>query len=422
MSKIEEMLKRFDLENQIIAAPLSEYFDMYSGMSAVTLKWQDTGNCKFIDYMNVYMHRRVDVKALHNATVKSQNQTILQKGDVLFTVASEVPDECAIAGEIEEDFGERVFLDDHLFCLRLKRGMSDKIAKGYLKYAFNAFDFRSQVKKAVRGVTRFYVAKEDFMKLHLSLPPRPVQDEIVKALDAMDAAVKALEEERAARQEQFEAVREKEMIECCSANVERISLSEMGEFFSGLAGKSKDDFVEGNAKFLSYMDVFVNSAAPTDVANFVRVMPGERQNQLQVGDIVFTGSSETKDEAGMTCVIQTEFAEPVYLNSFCFGLRPNVSVQMKPEFAKYVFRSVVVRNQIIRASNGVTRFNVSKEALKKVQIPIPSVAVQKKIAAQLDAFAAVVAAQDEEVAARREQFAGWLEKLMKFDAREVAVA
>ena len=262
----------------------------------------------------------------------------------------------------------------------------------------------------------------DTDNLFVPLPPRPIQDEIVKALDAMAAAVKALEKERAARQEQFEAVREKEMIECCSANVERISLSEMGEFFSGLAGKSKDDFVEGNAKFLSYMDVFVNSAAPTDVANFVRVMPGERQNQLQVGDIVFTGSSETKDEAGMTCVIQTEFAEPVYLNSFCFGLRPNVSVQMKPEFAKYVFRSVVVRNQIIRASNGVTRFNVSKEALKKVQIPIPSVAVQKKIATQLDAFAAVVAALDEEIAARREQFAGWLERLMKFDAREVAVA
>lgn len=34
--------------------------------------------------------------------------------------------------------------------------------------------------------------------------------------------------------------------------------------------------------------------------------------------------------------------------------------------------------------------------------------------------AAVVAALDEEIAARREQFAGWLEKLMKFDTKEVA--
>lgn len=291
---------------------------------------------------------------------------------------------------------------------------SDEVSLRYLYFSMQV------IKYVPVEHTRQWIEK--YSKFEIPIPPRSVQDEIVKALDAMDAVVKSLEEERAARQEQFEAMREKEMIECCGANVERIPLSEMGEFFSGLTGKSKDDFAEGNAKFLSYMDVFVNSAAPTDVASLVRVMPEERQNRLQVGDIVFTGSSETKDEAGMTCVITNEFAEPVYLNSFCFGLRPNSSVQMKPEFAKYVFRSTAVRNQIIRAANGVTRFNVSKEALKKVQIPIPTVSVQKKIAAQLDAFAAVVAALDEEIAARREQFAGWLEKLMKFEMKEVAVA
>ena len=49
MSKIEEMLKRLNLGHQIIAVPLNEYFDMLSGMSGGTLKWQETGNCKFID-------------------------------------------------------------------------------------------------------------------------------------------------------------------------------------------------------------------------------------------------------------------------------------------------------------------------------------------------------------------------------------
>lgn len=49
----------------------------------------------------------------------------------------------------------------------------------------------------------------DTDNLFVPLPPRPVQDEIVKALDAMDAVVKALEEERKARFEQFEAMRDK---------------------------------------------------------------------------------------------------------------------------------------------------------------------------------------------------------------------
>ena len=66
--------------------------------------------------------------------------------------------------------------------------------------------------------------------------------------------------------------------------------------------------------------------------------------------------------------------------------------------------------------------SVDMGKFKQFPIPLPSLSVQKKIAAQLDAFAAVVAALDEEIAARREQFAGWLERLMTFDAREVAVA
>ena len=49
----------------------------------------------------------------------------------------------------------------------------------------------------------------DWTRQMIPLPPRPVQDEIVKALDAMDAVVKALEEERKARFEQFEAMRDK---------------------------------------------------------------------------------------------------------------------------------------------------------------------------------------------------------------------
>ena len=44
--------------------------------------------------------------------------------------------------------------------------------------------------------------------------------------------------------------------------------------------------------------------------------------------------------------------------------------------------------------------------------------VQDEIIKSLDAFSAVVTALDEEIAARREQFAGWLGKLMEF--REAA--
>ena len=49
----------------------------FSGMSGVTNKWAETGNCRFIDYMNVYRNMRVDVKRLEFATVKCTRQVLL---------------------------------------------------------------------------------------------------------------------------------------------------------------------------------------------------------------------------------------------------------------------------------------------------------------------------------------------------------
>ena len=56
--------------------------------------------------------------------------------------------------------------------------------------------------------------------------------------------------------------------------------------------------------------------------------------------------------------------------------------------------------------------------MKKIELLLPPLAEQKQISAKLDAFMSVVTALDEEIAARREQFAGWLEKLM--EVREAA--
>lgn len=411
MSKIDEMLKRFDLENQIIVVTLNEYFEMFSGMSAVTLKWQDTGNCKFIDYMNVYMHRRVDVKALHNATVKSQNQTILQKGDVLFTAASEVPDECAIAGEIEDNIGERVFLDDHLFGLRLKKEASDKICKGYLKYAFNAFGFRSQVKKAVRGVTRFYVAKEDFMKLYLSLPPRPVQDEIVKALDAMDATVKALEEERAARQEQFEAVRERIWDRCETL----VPLSEIAtEFYRG-AGILRTQVTETGIPCVRYGEIYTQyQTSFTECKSHTRLEFVSSPKWVKTGSLIFAITGEKVEEIA-PCV--------AYLGEeqcLAGGDTAVMEHNQNPSYLAYALMTTEAQRQKSRGKVKGKVVHSSIPDLKKVKIPLPEKSVQDKIASGLDAMRAVVAALDEEIAARREQFAGWLEKLMTFKMKEVA--
>jgi len=73
---------------------------------------------------------------------------------------------------------------------------------------------------------------------------------------------------------------EKLMTELCPNRVEFKTLSELGSFYGGLTGKNKNDFSDGNAKFITYMNIFSNIAVDTDIKDFVKV--GENENQKQV--------------------------------------------------------------------------------------------------------------------------------------------
>ena len=112
-------------------------------------------------------------------------------------------------------------------------------------------------------------------------------------------------------------------------------MKELGIFYGGLSGKTKNDFENGNAKFISYMNVYSNDAINIDVTDKVLIGDNEKQNKIQYGDIIFTGSSETKDDCAMTSVLTDKCAEDLYLNSFCFGFRFSDTSLFVPQFSKH---------------------------------------------------------------------------------------
>ena len=203
--------------------------------------------------------------------------------------------------------------------------------------------------------------------------------------------------------------------ELCPDGVEYKHLFEIGSFFGGLSGKSREDFVDGNVKFISYMNVYSNIAVNLRILDFVRVGLNERQNPVQFGDILLTGSSETVEECGFSSVITEKPNEPIYLNSFCFGLRLYKPNLLLPSFSKYLFRSSEVRKQIIRTASGVTRFNVSKKKMEQVLIPLPPLPVQEEIVRILDKFTALEAELEAELEARKKQYEYFLDWLLEAD-------
>ena len=204
----------------------------------------------------------------------------------------------------------------------------------------------------------------------------------------------------------------------CPDGVEYKKLGELGVFYGGLSGKTKDDFSNGNAKFISYKNVFYNLSLNIDTDERVKIVEGEKQNTIQYGDILFTGSSETPDECGMSSVLTQKTDEKLYLNSFCFGFRLHNSELFCLDFLKHLFRSNELRTQIGKTASGTTRFNVSKKRFAEVLIPILPLEVQKQIADILDRFNTlttdITAGLPAEIEARRKQYEYYRDQLLTF--------
>lgn len=155
-------------------------------------------------------------------------------------------------------------------------------------------------------------------------------------------------------------------------------LGEIGTTLNGLTGKTKEDFGDGKP-FVQYTQIFNSSKLNTNDFGFVNITSEDNQTKLNFGDILFTTSSETPHEVGMSSVLLEEIDE-LYLNSFSFGFRPNDLKKLVPSFAQYLFRSNNVRRNIIKLAQGSTRYNMSKLAFMKQTILLPVEDEQTKIA------------------------------------------
>ena len=148
----------------------------------------------------------------------------------------------------------------------------------------------------------------------------------------------------------------------------------MGETYAGLSSKSKEDFGHGEAEFVPYMNVFTNPIA--DVAMTEAIEIDDRQAKVKNGDVLFTTSSETPEEVGMSSV-WLKNGSNTYLNSFCFGFRASESINSY--YLAYMLRSSGVRRKIVFLAQGISRYNISKKKMMEIKVPMPISAEQRQL-------------------------------------------
>ena len=155
---------------------------------------------------------------------------------------------------------------------------------------------------------------------------------------------------------------------------EQRKLGDMGSTFTGLSGKTKEDFGHGDAQFITYMNVFSNPVANLEMTEAVEI--DANQNSVKKGDVFFTTSSETPEEVGMSCVMP-ENKDNIYLNSFCFGYRPTEKFDL--DYLAYVLRADSFRKEMTFLAQGISRYNISKNKVMEVSIPVPNLEEQTMI-------------------------------------------
>ena len=132
---------------------------------------------------------------------------------------------------------------------------------------------------------------------------------------------------------------------------------------------------------MTYMNVFTNPVSDSDRVEAVEI--DKSQNSVQYGDVFFTTSSETPEEVGMSSV-WLENADNTYLNSFCFGFRPTEKID--PYYMAYMLRSEAVRKKIIYLAQGISRYNISKNGVMQIEVPLPDMAEQRLVGKYFKGF------------------------------------
>ncbi|BEC26816.1 TPA: restriction endonuclease subunit S [Escherichia coli] len=339
---------------------------------------------------------------------------LLKKGDFLFNTRN-TPDLVGKSAVWDEDY--TATFDNNINRIVFNK----KVYTNFIAYYLNTGKGKSAIQSLPAGSTSVAaIYWKDLKNIQLLLPSLGEQQKIVQILSTWDKSIvvtgKLLtnsHRQKKALMQQLLTGKKRLLDENgvrFSGEWEYTIFGNLGDTYTGLTGKTKEDFGAGKP-YIPYINIFKNSRIDIQNLEYVQVNDDERQSVVKYGDIFFTTSSETPEEVGMSSVLLEEVSE-VFLNSFCFGFRLNNFETLIPKYARYLFRSEHVRRQISTLGQGATRYNLSKRQLIKLELKLPCVEEQQKIAAVLSAADAEISTLEKKLACLRDEKKALMQQLL----------
>ena len=204
--------------------------------------------------------------------------------------------------------------------------------------------------------------------------------------------------------------------------VRHFKLGDLFDFRNGLS-KGKEYFGEGTP-FIKFTDVFnKRSLRKKDLTAKVECSESEKQTlKVQRGDVLFTRTSETREDVGWASVMLDDIEECVF-NGFSIRATPKTN-NLLPEYCAYCFTTKEFRRYVASHCSFTTRASLTGGVLSEYELPVPGIEHQKWIAGILDKFDSLCNDLSDglpaEIEARQKQYEYYRDKLLSFKRKDEA--
>jgi len=364
---------------------VSELLDFYSTNS---LSWEQleygTKAMMNLHYglIHVGLPTMVDLTRDNLPNIKEDNMPknfeLCKEGDVAFADASEDTNEVAKPIEFFDLAGKNIVCGLHTIH---GRDNKNKTVIGFKGYAFSSSAFHNQIRRIAQGTKIYSISTKNFSECFIGIPSKVEQTKIATLLRLIDERI-ATQNKIIEKLESLIKGLNDSLYKRYDDSI-RTTFAKLGYSYSGLSGKSAEDFGTGKP-FITYLNVYSNNVVNENDYQYVRIGEGEKQNVVQYGDVLFTLSSETPEEVGIGTVYLGH--DEVYLNSFCFGIHIVNEKQAYPPYLSYYVSSTPFRKFIYPFAQGSTRFNLCKADFERASITLPSLDNQKRIYSVLNSI------------------------------------
>lgn len=403
MSRIDDLIAEY-CPDGVKHQTLGEIGEFIRGNGIQKRDFQDSGfGC--IHYGQIYTYYGLfadHTKSFIDPNLAEKRKKAY-KGDLVIATTSENEEDvckaCAWLGE------EPIAISGDAYIFRHHQNPK------YISYCFQSELFQSQKKKYITGTKVLRVNGDAMAKIHVPVPPLPVQEEIVRILDSFSSLEAELEAELEARRKQYAYYRnelltfERVVTVCIQDICVRIRSG-------GTPSSKRHDYYDGNVPWLRTQDIDFNVINQTSATISDEGLRNSAAQWIPANCVIVAMYGATAAKVAVNSI-------PLTTNQACC----NLQIDETKADVRYVFHWLSNEYEHLKALGEGSQSNINAKKVKSYPISLPPLEEQRRIVSILDRFDKLTndlsSGLPAEIEARRKQYEYYRDRLLSFD--ELAV-